>query len=217
MQHYAIFDLDGTLLDSMSMWRNLGTDYLAKLGVVAPPDLLAKTTPMTLQESTAYMIKTLGLNVTPNQVIEAMLEMIEDKYKNELELKPGAKAYVENLHDQGVKMTIASATVERLIRACLDRHGIIDLFEEVLSCETLGVGKNEPTIYLEAAKTLNVEPSRIAVYEDSFYAGRTAKNAGFYLVGVYDINDNQPQRLKDLSHAYIEDFEMIDHAPFKWN
>ncbi len=99
----------------------------------------------------------------------------------------------------------------------MDRHGIIDLFEEVLSCETLGVGKNEPTIYLEAAKTLNVEPSRIAVYEDSFYAGRTAKNAGFYLVGVYDINDNQPQRLKDLSHAYIEDFETIDHAPFKWN
>ena len=88
-------------------------------------------------------------------------------------------------------MAVATATAEPLIEACLKRLGVIDCFEFILSCESLGTSKREPMIYLESARRFDAAPSEVAVYEDAFYAAETAKKAGFYLVAVYDDEEDE--------------------------
>ena len=181
---YAIFDMDGTLIDSMVFWKNLATEYLTSKGILQiPADILEQIKPMTMSESAALFRREFGLT---GDVEAQMNEMMEDHYRNDIPLKPGAWEYLENLHRQGVRMCGASATAEHLMESCLTRLGVRQYFEFLLSCETVGAGKRSPLVYQEAARRLGAVPGQIAVYEDALYAVQTAKAAGFHVVGVYD-------------------------------
>lgn len=181
---YAIFDMDGTLIDSMVFWKNLATEYLTSKGILQiPADILEQIKPMTMSESAALFRREFGLT---GDVEAQMNEMMEDHYRNDIPLKPGVWEYLENLHRQGVRMCVASATAEHLMESCLTRLGVRQYFEYLLSCETVGAGKRSPLVYQEAARRLGAVPGQIAVYEDALYAVQTAKAAGFHVVGVYD-------------------------------
>ena len=181
---YAIFDMDGTLIDSMVFWKNLATEYLTSKGILQiPADILEQIKPMTMSESAALFRREFGLT---GDVEAQMNEMMEDHYRNDIPLKPGVWEYLENLHRQGVRMCVASATAEHLMESCLTRLGVRQYFEFLLSCETVGAGKRSPLVYQEAARRLGAVPGQIAVYEDALYAVQTAKAAGFHMVGVYD-------------------------------
>ena len=181
---YAIFDMDGTLIDSMGFWKNLATEYLTSKGILQiPADILEQIKPMTMSESAALFRREFGLT---GDVEAQMNEMMEDHYRNDIPLKPGVWEYLENLHRQGVRMCVASATAEHLMESCLTRLGVREHFEFLLSCETVGAGKRSPLVYHEAARRLEAAPREIAVYEDALYAVQTAKAAGFHVVGVYD-------------------------------
>ena len=181
---YAIFDMDGTLIDSMVFWKNLATEYLTSKGILQiPADILEQIKPMTMSESAALFRREFGLT---GDVEAQMNEMMEDHYRNDIPLKPGVWEYLENLHHQGVRMCVASATAEHLMESCLTRLGVREHFEFLLSCETVGAGKRSPLVYQEAARRLGAVPGQIAVYEDALYAVQTAKAAGFHVVGVYD-------------------------------
>ena len=181
---YAIFDMDGTLIDSMVFWKNLATEYLTCKGILQiPADILEQIKPMTMSESAALFRREFGLT---GDVEAQMNEMMEDHYRNDIPLKPGAWEYLENLHRQGVRMCVASATAEHLMESCLTRLGVRQYFEFLLSCETVGAGKRSPLVYQESARRLGTVPGEIAVYEDALYAVQTAKAAGFHVVGVYD-------------------------------
>ena len=181
---YAIFDMDGTLIDSMVFWKNLATEYLTSKGILQiPADILEQIKPMTMSESAALFRREFGLT---GDVEAQMNEMMEDHYRNDIPLKPGVREYLENLHRQGVRMCVASATAEHLMESCLTRLGVRQYFEFLLSCETVGAGKRSPLVYQEAARRLGAVPGQIAVYEDALYAVQTAKAAGFHVVGVYD-------------------------------
>ena len=181
---YAIFDMDGTLIDSMVFWKNLATEYLTSKGILQiPADILEQIKPMTMSESAALFRREFGLT---GDVEAQMNEMMEDHYRNDIPLKPGAWEYLENLHRQGVRMCVASATAEHLMESCLTRLGVRQYFEFLLSCETVGAGKRSPLVYQESARRLGTVPGEIAVYEDALYAVQTAKTAGFHVVGVYD-------------------------------
>ena len=181
---YAIFDMDGTLIDSMVFWKNLATEYLTSKGILQiPADILEQIKPMTMSESAALFRREFGLT---GDVEAQMNEMMEDHYRNDIPLKPGAWEYLENLHRQGVRMCVASATAEHLMESCLTRLGVRQYFEFLLSCETVGAGKRSPLVYQEAARRLGAVPGQIAVYEDALYAVQTAKATGFHVVGVYD-------------------------------
>ena len=181
---YAIFDMDGTLIDSMVFWKNLATEYLTSKGILQfPADILEQIKPMTMSESAALFRREFGLT---GDVEAQMNEMMEDHYRNDIPLKPGVWEYLENLHRQGVRMCVASATAEHLMESCLTRLGVREHFEFLLSCETVGAGKRSPLVYQEAARRLGAVPGQIAVYEDALYAVQTAKAAGFHVVGVYD-------------------------------
>ena len=181
---FAIFDMDGTLVDSMVFWKNLASEFLHRKGVQEiPGDILERIKPMTMSDSAALFQSEFSLNGD----IEAELNTImDDHYRHDIPLKPGVAEYLHWLQAQGVKLCVASATAEHLMAACLGRLGVLPCFEFLLSCESVGAGKDSPAVYLEAARQLGAQPAEIAVFEDALYAIQTAKNAGFHVVGVYD-------------------------------
>ena len=181
---FAIFDMDGTLIDSMVFWKNLAAEYLTSKGVPKiPADILERIKPMTMSESAALFQTAFGLT---GDIENEMNAMMDDHYRKGIPLKSGVREYLQELRDRGIRMCVASATAEYLMDACLTRLGVRDYFEFLLSCETVGVGKRSPLVYHESARRLNASPAEIAVYEDALYAVQTAKAAGYYVVGVYD-------------------------------
>ena len=183
-KQFAIFDMDGTLIDSMIFWKNLASEYLTTKGVTQiPEDILEQIKPMTMSESAALFQRVFGLTGDPESEMNAMMD---EHYREDIPLKPGVREYLQTLRNRDVRMCVASATAEHLMEACLTRLEVRDYFEFLLSCETVGAGKRSPLVYQESARRLNAAPAEIAVYEDALYAVQTAKNAGYYVVGVYD-------------------------------
>ena len=181
---FAIFDMDGTLIDSMGFWKNLASEYLASKGIhEIPEDILEAIKPMTMSESAALFKQRFSLS---GDVEAQMNGMMDEHYRRDIPLKPGVLEYLQRLHQKGVRMCVASATAEHLMESCLTRLGVRPYFEFLLSCETVGENKHSPRIFHEAARRLGAAPGKIAIYEDALYAVRTAKTAGFYVAGVCD-------------------------------
>ena len=111
---------------------------------------------------------------------------MDKHYRKDIPIKSGVKEYLDSLYQKRIQMCVVSATAEPLMEACLKRLDILKYFRFLLSCETAGAGKDKPDAYFAAAKRLGASPADTAVYEDALYAARTAKNAGFYVIGVYD-------------------------------
>lgn len=186
-KRYAIFDMDGTLVDSMGYWTGLAVEYLAGLGIrEIPADLPGRLMSMTMAQGAALLIQTFGLAVDAQELVAQQNAVMAGHYRRDIPLKPGVRAYLGALRARGVSMCVASATAEPLVEACLTRLGIREFFQFVLSCESLGVSKERPDIFHLAARRLGAEPGEVAVYEDALHAARTAKEAGYYLVAVYD-------------------------------
>jgi HAD superfamily hydrolase (TIGR01509 family) len=204
-KQFAIFDMDGTLIDSMMFWKNLASEYLSSKGVKnIPADVLERIKPMTMSESAALFVQEFGLSGDPETEMNAMMDA---HYQNDIPLKPGVREYLETLQARGVKMCAASATAEHLMVACLGRLGVLHYFDFLLSCETVGAGKRSPLVYYESAKRLGATPREIAVYEDALYAVQTAKAAGYYVVGVYD--DSTAKNWQAIK-------ETVDEIILKW-
>lgn len=208
-KRYAIFDMDGTLVDSMVYWRRLATEFLEEKGIShVPPELLERIKPLTMAQAAALFIQTFGLAGTVEQLVDEMNGRMESHYREDIPLKPGAGEYLAMLDRAGVRMCVASATAQPLMRACLARLGVLERFRFLLSCETVGVGKDRPDIYYAAAKRLGCEMGQAAVYEDALYAAATAKEAGAYVVGVYDESAGDHwDRLRALADETIFDFK----------
>ena len=208
-KRFAIFDMDGTLVDSMIYWKHLATEFLESKGVqTISPDILERIKPMTMTESAALFFQEYSLSGTAESVAAEMNAMMDEHYRKDIPLKPGVHAYLEALHRRGITLCAASATAEDLMEACLTRLGVANYFSFLLSCETVGAGKNRPDVYWESAKRLGAEPVEIAVYEDALYAAETAKSAGFYTVAVRDdSNQLQWEFLTALADEVILDWQ----------
>lgn len=204
-KQFAIFDMDGTLVDSMGYWNRLADEFLARRGFPPlPPELQEESIALTMEDSANLFIRTYGLSETPEQICAEINGLMEQHYRTDVPLKPGATGFLERLKAAGIKMCIASSTAPALLDICLRRLGVRDYFEFLLSCEEVGEGKNRPTVYLEAARRLGGTPENTVIFEDILVAARTAKRAGFSLGVIYDVNSDaeQPQ-LKTLADCYI--------------
>lgn len=182
----AIFDIDGTLLDSMDIWNDLGEKYLARQGIPAEKGLGEILFPMTLEESAVYLKEQYRLPFSPGEIKAGVLQVVENFYRQEVSLKPGMEALVRSLAGRGVPMVLATTGSPELAEAALRRLGLWQYFRGLLTTSELGTSKREPLIYRKAAELLGTVPEETAVYEDVIHALRTAKQAGFYTVGVFD-------------------------------
>ena len=185
---YAIFDMDGTLVDSMGCWNSLTTEYLHRKGVrEVPQEILDRTAVMTTRETLDVFIRELGVEDTPEGAERELWTVMEDHYRHDIPLKPGVREYLARLQEEGVAMCVVSATPAKLMEVCLRTQGVRDLFRFILSCNDLGISKDRPDVYDAAAERLGApRPADAAVYEDALTAGQTAKNAGYHLVAVRD-------------------------------
>lgn len=213
---FAIFDMDGTLVDSMGYWNRLADEYLARFGLPGlSPALKEESIALTMLESAQLFIREFGLPGTPERIAGEINALMEEHYRADVPLKPGAAELLARLKAAGVKMCVASSTHPALIDLCLRRLGVRDHFEFLLSCEEVGEGKNKPTVYLEAARRLGGIPENTVIFEDILVAAQTAKQAGFSLGVIYDVNsDDEQPRLKALADCYITRWD--DPALAEW-
>lgn len=208
----AIFDVDGTLLDSSAVWDDAGAKYLASIGVTAEEGLGRKLFEMSLDEGAVYMKETYCLTQTPEEILAGVLQVVEDFYYNEAPLKEGAAEFVKALAERGIPMVIASSSKKEHIHAALTRLGIMQYFKYIFTCNEVGIGKHDPKIFNEASAFLGSNPDETWVVEDGLYAMKTARAAGFRVLGVYDepsrgdweeIQQNASLALKDLTQFDI--------------
>ena len=210
--------MDGTLIDSMKYWKNLGKEYLSKFGITENLDeIMEKIKPMTMTESAELFRVEFDLPGTKESIAEEMNWMMEEHYRKDIPLKNGVIEYISKLYTKGVNMCVASATDKELMKVCLGRLGILDYFQFLLSCEEVGVGKSKPDVYYEALcrlqKTDTLSPEDVAVYEDAEYAIQTALDAGFYTIAVYDdSNKTKWEKLREKSMEIIIDWNQEIHS-----
>ena len=181
-----IFDMDGTLLDSMEMWGTLDIKYMNDLGIEPDEQFHNDVRTMTLLMAAEYMHDRYNVPYEPEEIVEQFKALIDDYYKNTLQLKTGAYELVRELHERGVHMMVATANEYDMSMAALERTGIAQYMDGLITCTMAGAGKDKPDIYLKACEDMNISVAECLVFEDSLFAIKTARDAGFAVVGVYD-------------------------------
>lgn len=200
----AIFDLDGTILDSMSIWDTIAEEYLRSLGKEPRENLKETFQTFTLEQVAHYYREKYGIALSADEIILGVNKMAENYYTDTVPLKPGVKAFLEKLKNQNIKMCIATVTDKHLAEAALNRLGVREYFSEIFTCASVGHSKQEPHIYREARKHLGTAKGETVVFEDALYALQTAKSDGFITVGVFDIHEENQAELKATADGYIE-------------
>ncbi|MEG1930057.1 MAG: HAD family phosphatase [Anaerovorax sp.] len=212
----AIFDLDGTLLDSMFIWDTIGEDYLIHRDITPEKGLNEKFKTMSIVQAADYYRQTYGLTDTIEEIVNGVNEMIDHFYAQVVSLKSGVSELLEQLRADGVKLCVATATDRYMVEAALKRNGILDCFSSILTCTEVGFGKDSPIIFEKALKELGTKKSETLVFEDALHAIETAKNAGFSVAGVYDHwSKSQQNEIKSICDYYITSFKDW-HTPELW-
>ncbi|MDD6798857.1 MAG: HAD family phosphatase [Firmicutes bacterium] len=205
----AIFDLDGTLLDSMSIWDTIGDDYLRSLGIEPKENLTETFKTFTLEQSAEYYRTHYGVALSAAEIIDGVKAMIGDFYRDTVQLKKGAREFLQGLYQNGVKMCVATVTDKHLVEAALTRLNILSCFTDIFTTAEIGCGKSSPQIYRTALAHLGTDKSETLVFEDAYHALMTAKNDGFPVAAVYDGHEPRQAEMKANCDYYITDFTTV--------
>jgi len=202
----AIFDLDGTILDSMFIWDTIGEDYLRSIGKEPKENLTEVFKTFTLEQAAEYYRKHYGVTRSVQEIIRDINTQIEENYRTKVTLKSGIKDFLNELQKKGVKMCIATVTDRHIAEEVLVRLDVRKYFSEIFVCSEVGHGKETPEIYRRALKHLETPKTETVVFEDVLHAIRTAKDDGFKVAAVYDLHEPNQKEIKEIADYYIEDF-----------
>lgn len=206
----AIFDIDGVLLDSMGIWDDLGARYLRSLDKIPEEGLNKILFSMSMEQGAEYLNEHYGLNKSVKETVDGIGKMLEDYYFYEVLLKPGAKEILEFLKSKNIKMAAATSSPRTHIEKALSRNGLLGYIDKIYTTSEVGVSKHSPDIYYLAADFLKTKSEETLVFEDSLYALKTAKEAGFVTVGVFDekgeSNQAELENQADLYLKKLDDF-----------
>ena len=206
----AIFDVDGTLLDSMFIWDTIGETYLRSIGYEPRENLNEVFKNMSLLQAARYYQTEYGVTLCIDELMNGVNAMLEQYYRFEAPLKPGVAELLAWLQKNGVKLCVATATDRYLVEAALERWGVLSCFGRIFTCGEVGHGKDEPHIFEEALRFLGTKKSETVVFDDALYAVRTAKGADFPVAAVYDVHEKAQNELRALSTIYLEDLTQLD-------
>ncbi len=209
----AIFDMDGTLIDSLGSWDDFisffETKYSLKFDYEKNADLLRQFRTTPINEVAVIVHEKFGIGDSAETIANELADRLEQFYRTRVECKEDIPEFLAGLSKKGVKMCIASATRPELIRVVLRRLGINDYFSDIVSCEVIGKNKSFPDVFNIALECIGTPKEETWVFEDSLVALQTAKKAGFPTVGIYDRNNDRQELIAASSDEYIAAGESI--------
>lgn len=204
----AIFDMDGTLLDSMPMWQTLASALAEHHGAVPPPGLDRQVASLGLWEGAALCKELFGLSETVEDLVQEIWGQIAQFYRHDVRPKPGVIPFLSILKMEGVWMYVATATDRPLAEAALKTAGIDGFFRGIVTTREAGQEKREgPEVYERALRRLRSTKKDTVVFEDALHALRTAHEAGFRTAAVYDASEPNQEEMRRLAEYYIQSFE----------
>ena len=212
-----IFDMDGTLLDSMWIWPSIDDEYLNKYQLTTPERFHESMEGMSYPEVAQFFLDTFpGLSRTREQVMEEWMQMARDKYRTQVTMKGGVHSFIREMKSQGKRIGIATSNARELTEDALDALKISGLFDVVRTAGEAGAGKPAPDVYLMVAAELKVEPERCLVFEDVPMGILAGKNAGMKVCAVEDaFSSLQRGKKKELADYYINDYYDISNETYE--
>lgn len=196
-----IFDLDGTLLDSMGIWEQIDREFLQERGFSIPTDYFDLVSAMSFAEVAAYTIKRFDLSETVEELMQEWNQRAIIAYATRVDLKPEVTAYLQAVSGTQYRRAIATSLPPELYQPVLQRHQLSDYFEEIVTTHEVGQGKQDPAVFLETARRLGLSPNACLLYEDILPAVQSAKQIGMPVYAVYDAYSQadwpQMQRIAD--------------------
>ncbi len=181
-----IFDMDGTLLDSLSVWADSDREFINGLGYDYDSRHSLAMKKMHFDSACEYLAEAFKLELSPKEIGDRILQIVENKYLHGIDLKDGVTEFIKSAHNKGIKLCVATSNKKKLAEDALKSHGIMEYMEFVLTSDEVGCGKESPLIFERAAEILGTAAAETAIFEDSIHAVNSAKSAGFFVVGVYD-------------------------------
>ncbi|MBR5152392.1 MAG: HAD family phosphatase [Clostridia bacterium] len=202
----ALFDMDGTLVDSMWVWDKILSDFLVENGLPLDDGFADDVAHMSPQISSVYARERYQLPQSSQEIYQRWMEQASLAYKEQVLMKPGAKEYLFHLKKSGVRMAVVTACDPQLVRTCLTQNGVFELFDTIVYVDDVGKGKDFPDLYIEAMKRLGVKPQNATLHEDILVGIRTASKLGLRTVAVEDEWQENKTLLQKEADLYIRDF-----------
>ena len=210
MEKVIIFDLDGTLVDSMPVGVGIVLGFLDEKGIPYPSDIVTILTPLGYKGSAKYIAEHLSEEFADEKIYEYFKEKTLRAYGETIPLKPHVKETLEELCRRGHRLSVLTASPAMLTELCLKRLGVYDLFDFVWSMDEFGMTKADPEIYKEAARRLGVEVGDCIMADDNLNVLKTAKQAGMYAFGVYDDSSKEVENeMKAVADKYVYDLSEL--------
>lgn len=207
----AIFDVDGTLLDSMGIWRDVGAGYLRLRGREPEKNLNDKLFTMELMGGAAFLKQHYELTETPEEIVEGMIQIVRGRYEREVPLKAGVRELLELFSKQQIPMAAATSSDRSCIEAAFRRLGISNYIPKIFTCREVGTAKTSPVIYEKAREYLGTEREETYVFEDALHALKTVKKTGFVAVGVYEAaNEKWQSEIEQSSDIYLKSMKEFE-------
>ena len=206
----VIFDLDGTLVDSMWMWKAIDIEYLGKFGISLPSTLQKDIEGMSFSETAVYFKETFQIPDSLDEIKADWNRMAYDKYTKEVDFKKGAIKLLEICIQKGIKLGIATSNSRELVDATMEALGAKQYFDCIMTSCEVDKGKPAPDIYLAVAKKLGVQPDECLVFEDIEMGILAGKSAGMEVCAIEDdFSMDQMEIKKKLADYYIKDYTEV--------
>ncbi len=206
-----IFDLDGTLIDSMTVWEKADFELLKRYGFSPDREYREKIVRLNFSEGVEFILEKYDIKKSFNDIKQELWEIVYDEYDKNMDLKEGVFELISSLKQRNKKIALATSSIKEMCEACLKRNNIYDMFDAVVFSEEVGKNKTNPDVFLEAAKRICVNPKNCIVFEDAPHAVIGAKKAGMKVIGVYDeFFKANVSEMKSLCDRYIYSMSEID-------